>query len=118
MQHDTRPAIDMRSVGVALVVLLVGAALGFGVGYKYEKQTKTTKTQPVAAVSHPSTPRPTTDIAKGQPPRLAYFLRCMAAKGVHYTSIDISKPPPDIGPQTYKWYVAFCYQQTVWHVKG
>jgi hypothetical protein len=114
MRHDTHPVLDVRSVVVAIVVLLVGGALGFGVGYKYEKHTKSASTHSAAAHSTTTT----TTKKKSQPSATqtaevkAALALCMAGKGVKYPSpdADLSHPPAGVSQATFESARLACYK--------
>ena len=110
-----RRVLDLRSVIVAVVVLLLGAAIGFGVGYEVKahrttSSTKTTASTPAKGSAQVATPAEAAGIAK--------FRSCLNSHGVKYPPIpggekafsaQISKPPAGVAQSTYQTALRACY---------
>src|SRR5437016_3168218 len=77
-------ALDPRSVVIAVVVLLLGAAIGFGVGYEVKDHRSTATTKSAAVKATPVTG------AQGQASSagIARFRSCLASHGVDYPAIS------------------------------
>jgi len=116
--YSKRPsALDQRSVMTVLIVLLLGAVLGFGVGYKYEKTKKSINAKGnVAAASAARRRQAAMRGAQGK----ARIINCMATKGVKYTSrtADLSRPPAGVAHNAYQIALAACYRAVAAHRSG
>lgn len=117
-QEETRSILDIRSVLVAVAVLLVGAALGFGVGYKYEKHTAAaSKSHDTASSSKSVTPATSANNASASSvaKMREVVAGCMAKEGVKYSSPDddTSKPPPGVSTDKYNAARTICYKLLV-----
>ncbi len=117
MPYETRSILEVRSVIVAVVLFLVGTAMGFGVGYKYERHTASTKVH--SSSSRPSEERPTSnsttsvlnDAAASRVAKVrAAIIACMAKGGVKYAAgtTDFSKPPPGVSLEKFGAVRTFC----------
>jgi len=109
-----RPVLDLRSVVIAVVVLLLGAALGFGVGYEVKAHRTTSAIKTTAATRAKGAQAPTTAQTAGN----ARFRSCLNSHGVKYPPIpggqrafaaQISKPPAGVSQSTYQAALRACY---------
>jgi hypothetical protein len=95
-----------RWVAFVVVVFVVGAGLGFGVGYAVKDgKTKTVKTAGPANNGQ----------RKGAQFTRAALVACIAQHGVKYPPTkggpNLSKPPPGVSQKTYSDAIVACYKQ-------
>jgi len=113
-----RRVLDLRSVVVAVVVLLLGAALGFGIGYevKAHRTTSTSKTTPATRAKGAQA------TTAAQAATSARLRSCLDSHGVKYPPISggqkafaaqISKPPAGVAESTYRAALRACYVEAV-----
>jgi hypothetical protein len=109
-----RPLLDLRSVVIAVVVLMLGAALGFGVGYEVKAHRTTSTSKTTAATRAKGVHAPTA----AQTAANARFRTCLNSHGVKYPPISggqkafaaqISKPPAGVSQSTYEAALRACY---------
>ena len=96
-----RRPVDGRSILTVGLVLLLGASLGFVVGYKYKKpKAKATSAASAKAAANPAYNARTT----------ALLISCMATKGVKYpsTAANISQPPAGVAHSAYEAALTAC----------
>ncbi len=110
MRYETRSVLDARSVIVAVVVLLIGAALGFGVGYKYEKHAAAKSHNTASASTNTSTTSANSASQSRAAKARTLLFACMEREGVKYssTAADLSKPPPGVSLEKFNAARTFC----------
>ena len=89
--------LDLRSVIIAVGVLVLGIALGFGVGYRYEQHDNAAQERDAAATKAAGQQSNQGGASFGERTK-AVLIECMAKEGVRYPSADadLSKPPPGV----------------------
>jgi len=110
-ERRTSRALDSRSVVVALVVLLLGVAIGFAGGYQYEHHQASTKSQK-SAIAAPSSKSPTTTGKSAPHAGRQQLINCLASKGVHYPNAaqaNFNTPPPGVDAPTLSRALGACY---------
>jgi hypothetical protein len=114
-----RRVLDLRSVIIAVVVLLVGAGLGFAVGY----EVKAHRTSSTSSASKPATSAPAKSAGSqaatpAQTAGIAKFRSCLDSHGLKYPPISggekafalqIAKPPTGVSQATYEAALRACY---------
>jgi hypothetical protein len=107
LSRRTRRLLDGRSVVVAMLVLLVGAGLGFAGGDVYGHDTAHTTPQTTRA-AQPNTWNPTSPQGRQQ------LLSCLVGKNVPYldpSTADFKTPPPGVDDATLNAALGVCYRQ-------
>jgi hypothetical protein len=102
---------------IAIAVLLLGAAIGFVVGYEVRTHRTTTKT--VASSTTAQTPAKSAPAKGGESSaQTAQFRYCLASHGVQYPVIaggsaafatQLDKPPVGVAQSTYTSAIRACY---------
>lgn len=115
--QKSRPLLDGRSVVIAIVVLLLGAGLGFAVGYEVKAHRTTTKT---TATSKPATSKPAAATASAATVQegINGFYACLSSHGVNYPQTShtedaldkqTSSPPSGVSQATYELALKKCF---------
>jgi hypothetical protein len=113
-----RPGVSLTRRSLILIgvaILWVGAAAGFGIGYKVEQShtkspTKTATTKPNAK---------TNTAAKAAQLKLARFRVCLAGQGLRWPAVpgkfatQMKTPPPGVDAAKYRKGLTTCYIASV-----
>jgi hypothetical protein len=116
-------SMSPRAMIVGAVLLLVGAALGFGVGYKYGDRTSTKTAAALGAKvqqkQKPATQKPATQKPATQKPATQkstetreQLLSCLASHGVKYptpATADLNSPPPGVDKTKFSTAISACF---------
>jgi hypothetical protein len=111
MIQNRRMLLDLRSVIIAVGVFVVGTALGFGVGYRYEQHENAAKESSENAAKESSAAATNSDGQDSKEASAAFaeqtrvvLVACMAKEGVRYPSADadLSKPPPGVAEAAFQ----------------
>ncbi len=105
--------LDPRSIIVGAVILLVGAGIGFGVGYVYAPDSST-KTAGVSGAKAQQTQKPAAKkpAAALSAQKREKLLSCLASHGVRYpapATADFNSPPPGVDKAKFTTEISACY---------
>jgi hypothetical protein len=114
MGGKERPGVSLTRRSLILIgvaILWVGAAAGFGIGYKVEQSHTKSPTKTATAKANAKT----NTAAKTAQLKLARFRVCLAGQGLRWPSVagkfatQLKTPPPGVDAAKYRKGLTACY---------